>query len=88
MTEGPGAQARDAVCRRAAELAPGSSVDELLTLADAVCKVTLGPQGGVLSTDYREASETDYRYTAEYRDAPSERRAGFAAGDHVNGRAS
>lgn len=51
--------ARDAVCDKAAALAETADPDQLVKLADAVSKVTYGPQGGTMN------NSTDYRYTAD-----------------------
>lgn len=50
--------ARDAICHRAAALATEGSADDLVKLADAVSKVTHGPQGGAMSTEYNYKAET------------------------------
>jgi hypothetical protein len=53
--------ARDAICARAAELAPEAHHDDLVKLADAVQKVQFGPQGATTTTF------TDYRYTQKVK---------------------
>lgn len=56
--------ARDVICDKAAEMARDvSGVDGLVKLADAVAKVTFGPQGGDKSD--RVANRTEYTYTAD-----------------------
>ncbi len=69
--------ARDAICERAAQLAAENpSTDDLVKLADAVSRVTYGPQGGAM------ANSTDYRYTADttsrHADDKGAGKAGFA----------